>query len=192
MHKRRSLLLPLVIAAVVSVATFSGIGIAAITGHLAVSQGGFDLFMPITAPTKMPSSSVEQAPRVEYVGLTTRSGAEPTAERKPIQYRMGQRVSLAKRSCPNCGVVQSIEPRAQREGQGAYAGPPGGNARATAMVLSGNGGVYSEGPERDTVNYVVRVKMEDGSFRTIYESQRPTFSIGERVRLVNGTVVTVG
>jgi hypothetical protein len=34
--------------------------------------------------------------------------------------------------------------------------------------------------------------MEDGSVRTIYEHQLPKFSIGEKVQLVNGAVVTVG
>ena len=39
---------------------------------------------------------------------------------------------------------------------------------------------------------VVRVRMDDGSYRTIYETLRPGFSAGQRVRVENGTLVARG
>jgi hypothetical protein len=34
--------------------------------------------------------------------------------------------------------------------------------------------------------------MENGTVRTIYESERPSFNIGERIKLVNGAVIRIG
>lgn len=39
-------------------------------------------------------------------------------------------------------------------------------------------------------SYIVRVRMENGTVRTIYENQRPVFSVGERVKFVNGSLVS--
>lgn len=198
---RNRLLYPLVFTAIASVATFSGIGIAAITGHLSVSQGGFELFLP-TAMTEQRFAAVVIPTPVDtsYAGLTRQSGAHPAPETKPFEYRRGQRIKQAKKSCATCGVVESIEPRAQQTGNeaettlnSAMTGlNSGGKILKAALVSAGNGSVYGDKKAQDPNSYVVRVKMEDGSLRTIYEHQRPPFSIGERVKLVNGSVVTIG
>jgi len=46
--------------------------------------------------------------------------------------------------------------------------------------------------ELGTFSFVVIVRMENGTLRTIHENQRPPFTIGERVKLVNGTVIRSG
>jgi hypothetical protein len=46
--------------------------------------------------------------------------------------------------------------------------------------------------ELSSFSFVVIVRMENGTLRTIHENQRPPFSIGERVKLVNGTVIPLG
>lgn len=200
-HRRNRLLYPLIFGAVASVATFSGIGIAAITGHLSISQGGYELFLP-TAMTEQRFAAVAIQTPVEpsYVGLTRQSGSHPAPTTKPFEYRRGQRLNHAQKSCATCGVVQSIEPRTQQTTDHAnvtlnsvtaeFNG--GGKVLKAALSSAGNGGVYADEREPLLDSYVVRVKMEDGSFRTIYEHQRPPFSIGERVKLVNGSVVTIG
>jgi hypothetical protein len=51
-------------------------------------------------------------------------------------------------------------------------------------------GAHSDNSDVAT-SFIVRLRMEDGSLRTIYEHQRPKFSIGEKVKLVNGSLVSM-
>ena len=200
-NSRNRLLFPLILAAISSVATFSGIGIAAITGHLSVSQGGFELFLPTAMAEQRFAAVVIPTPvDTSYKGLTRQSGNHPVPVTKPLEYQRGQRLNQAKKSCATCGVVQSIEPRVQQASNepdaalnGAMSGfNSGGKVLNAALMSAGNGSVYGDKQMQDPGSYVVRVRMEDGSFRTIYEHQRPPFSIGERVKLVNGSVITNG
>ncbi len=202
-NRKNRLLFPLVVCAIVSVATFSGIGVAAITGYLPVTQSGFGQFL-LLSDTSGVSRDVIEVPAPSgpiHVGLTRQSGSDPVKPTKPFQYRPGQRVDHAKRGCQTCGVVQSIEPRESAvrtiPGGASIAGGladallgNGDNANG-AMVVGFSAGEYQAMAPRGGPSYIVRVKMEDGSFRTIYENQRPTFSIGERVRLINGSVISV-
>ena len=101
-----------------------------------------------------------------------------------------------------CGVVHSIEPRAQAAA--AENGALGGGVAAGSLIKSvqnrrsaivaGTGDALVLGNQEpgDLASYIVRVRMEDGSFRTIFEHQRPPFSVGEKVRLINGSIITVG
>jgi hypothetical protein len=196
-ESRNRLLYPLSVAAALSIATFAGIGVAAITGNLSVSRGGFELFLPSAmADGQSPDAQAVASSEPLYTGLTRHKGAPPVPETKPFGYRPGQRFNHAKKSCVSCGVVQSIEPRsgdADSDGFGltnAAATTPALNGKALrpAMVSAGYGPELPSGGE----SYVVRVRMEDGSFRTIYENQRPPFSIGERVKLINGSVESIG
>ena len=203
-NRKNRLLYPLVLGAVVSVATFSGIGVAAITGLLPVTQNGFGPLFPVSDADDSRNLSDPPATAAPvHVGLTRQSGSDPVKPTKPFQYRLGQRVDPAKRVCETCGVVQSIEQRekviqtalggASIAGGLASALLGGGDTRYAAMVAGISAGVYDDAADTGkNASYIVRVKMEDGSFRTIYENQRPPFSIGERVRLINGSVVSVG
>ena len=40
--------------------------------------------------------------------------------------------------------------------------------------------------------YVVKLRMDDGTTRVIQEHAKPRFSVGQRVRLMNGLVLTLG
>ena len=204
MHNSKNrLLFPLVVCAVVSVAAFSGIGVAAIIGYLPVTQNEFGPFLPVgeSSDAVPEADDPTMATGPVHVGLTRQSGTDPVKPTKPFQYRPGQRVDRTARRCQTCGVVQSIEPQ-----EAVVQTVPGGVSIAGGLsgALLGNGdpsgatmvvGVSTADHDlagaRKGASYIVRVKMEDGSFRTIYEHQRPTFSIGERVRLINGSVVSV-
>jgi hypothetical protein len=123
---------------------------------------------------RVPSSLAHQ-------GLT-RSAGETAAPGKPLIFRAGARLPTRKPSCPNCGVVDSIQ--AQKAG---------GNDGKLAAALGTTEKAYrSDGGQTRSFRFVVVVRMENGSLRTIHENQRPPFSIGERVRLVNGTVIRHG
>jgi hypothetical protein len=197
MAQKNHLLYPLIAAAVVSVTTFSCLGIAAITGHLSVGEGSADPFFAFT-PGATGAAQVIAPPSPlgpMHIGLTRQSGTEPNQATRPFGFRPGQRI--APPPCSTCGVIQSIEPRSRTAAgddstANAIAIPmhiaalntsDADPANDTAVAASGNAGIIS---------FVVRVKMTDGTVRTIYESQRPRFSVGERVRLINGSLMSMG
>jgi hypothetical protein len=191
MTQKNRLLYPLVIGAVVSVTTFSCLGIAAITGHLPVGQGAVDPFIRYTADGATPGSVVRVEPVVAtHVGLTRQRDMDPVPASRPLEFRRGQRI--AQSACPTCGVIHSIEAGAAGVAPTAAESDPDGQSPVAARVMRAMHSRDGAGPELGTqeANFVVRVKMEDGTVRTIYEIQRPHFSIGERVRLVNGSIIS--
>jgi hypothetical protein len=183
--QKNHFLYPLIAGAVLSVTTFSCIGVAAITGHLPVSEGAADPFFAFApgnadhAVVIVPASPLGPM----HVGLTRQANED--SPQNPVTFVRGQRIKA--RPCSACGVIQSIEPRAPSSANGDKTSALG---IALYPMGSGSGG---EGPA-DTVmlSFVVMVKMSDGTLRTIYETQRPRFSVGERVRLVNGALVSLG
>jgi outer membrane lipoprotein SlyB len=195
-HKNR-LLTPLVIAAAVSVVAFAGIGVAAITGHLSITQLSPNPFAGFVGMSK-------PAPAVSRPAVKTKPGKAVVREQtaganKPIDFRPGTRVAASKSRCDDCGVVDSIRAREVEKSGVIVADLKNSRSADDAMGASGrsSGVTYAalNGPDRDmriAVNFVVTVRMEDGTVRTIYENQRPPLSIGERVRLVNGAVVPLG
>jgi hypothetical protein len=95
----------------------------------------------------------------------------------------GQRIAASR--CEICGVVHSIEPGAGKAV----------NALVPDLAAALSPAVHSD--QADTGNYdassfVITVKMQDGTTRTIHERQRPKFSVGERVRFINGSMVSQG
>jgi outer membrane lipoprotein SlyB len=103
--------------------------------------------------------------------------------------------------CVRCGVVESVRP-VQREGEangvGAVAGGVlgavvgnqigGGNGRKAMTVLGAVGGGYAghevEKRVRSETWYEARVRMDDGSLRTV--TQRQAAAAGSRVVVENG------
>jgi hypothetical protein len=160
MDQKNRLLTPLVIAAAISVVAFAGIGVAAITGHLSITQlspNPFAGFIGLSKPTPASAAPAVKA-KAKSVARNQAGGAN-----KPINFRPGTRVAA------NSLVAA------------------GRSSGLTYAALNGTG---SE--TRIAVNFVLTLRMEDGTVRTIYENQRPPFSIGERVRLINGSVVPLG
>lgn len=105
--------------------------------------------------------------------------------------------------CANCGAVESVTP-VQRAGQGSGVGVVaggvlgaivgnqvgGGSGRTAATVLGALGGGYAgnqveKNIKKETV-YQVRVRMEDGSVRTLEQATAP--ALGARVT-VDGTTL---
>lgn len=106
--------------------------------------------------------------------------------------------------CSSCGVVESVDAvkqRAQGSGLGAGAGAVvgglvghqigGGTGRQLATVAGAVGGAVLgnqvEGNMKATTTYNVRVRMENGKYRTFHTSS-PSFQAGERVRVVKGVL----
>lgn len=191
-----------------SVATFSGIGIAAITGQLAVSAENGELFTS-SNELEQRKSATRSAPapvvRPTHVGLTRSAMRNSDEATKPMMYRVSQRFSetLAPR-CSRCGVVDSIERHELRMPASAQPEPSGFTLAATragemnsfapSALTGANRSVYADETNKggSATSFIVRLRMEDGSLRTIYEHQQPQFSVGEKVKLVNGSVVSLG
>ena len=196
MDHRNRLLTPLLVAAAISVVAFAGIGVAAITGHLSITQLSPNPFAGLIGVSK--SSPAGSAPALPTPKAKSKALARgrPDGGNKPIDFRPGTRVAASKTKCEDCGVVDSIRAKEIEKGGIIVAGlkdsrsaegSKSASGRSSGLTLNGSG---SE--TRIAVNFVVTLRMEDGTVRTIYENQRPPFSIGERVRLINGSVVPLG
>jgi hypothetical protein len=182
MDQKNRLLALLTIAAAASVFAFCSIGISAITGHLPIAGSSLNHFSAFGGAPALPTSGSDRVRSSFTHKVLTHSARETAAQGKPVIFRAGARLPARKPSCPNCGVVDSI--KAQKAG---------GEDGKLAAALGTTGSAYPSDREKPgSFSFVVVVRMENGSLRTIHENQRPPFSIGERVRLVNGTVIRHG
>jgi outer membrane lipoprotein SlyB len=104
--------------------------------------------------------------------------------------------------CHDCGTVESIREIAQ-EGQGSGLGAiaggvlggllgnqiGNGSGRKVATVAGVVGGAYAghtvEKSTRSSQQFQVTVRLDDGSMRTINETQKPAWRAGDRVRISN-------
>jgi outer membrane lipoprotein SlyB len=110
--------------------------------------------------------------------------------------------------CNNCGNVESIRQittRAQGSGLGAGAGAVlggllgnqvgGGHGRQLATVAGAVGGAVVgnqvEGNMKATHSYEIRVRLDNGKYRTFHQSSAPRWRDGDRVRVVNGGLRSV-
>ncbi|MBI3528032.1 MAG: hypothetical protein HY067_08675 [Betaproteobacteria bacterium] len=188
--QKNTLLTPLVISAAISVIAFSGIGVAAITGNLSITHSSLN---PFSSFTNAPVSGIIQAPAIPSEGHEglTRNRGETLAEGKPVNYQFGARIPARKPVCPDCGVVDSILPGRAQPAKGITRALAAGSEGETILKIAAGSAVEEVGESRKA-GFVVTVHMENGTVRTIYESERPSFDIGERVKLVNGSVIRLG
>lgn len=173
-HSRPKLLYPSMVIAAIAVTVFSLLGIATLTGALPFAHS--------------------QTGDVTAVEGKTGTEADRSAPEK-----------LAS-NCSNCGVVESVravEVKGQGSGIGVVAGGitgallgngiGQGNGRTAATVLGAAGGAYAGNEiEKNTkkhTSYRIRVRMTDDSIRTLYQREAPGVSAGDRVKIVDGTVV---
>lgn len=108
--------------------------------------------------------------------------------------------------CAECGVVENIREttrKAQPSGLGVIAGGilggilgnqvGGGHGRDVATVVGAIGGGFAgnevEKSTRGTQQYQIVVRLDDGSSRVITQDSMPTWRIGDRVRINNGTLL---
>jgi hypothetical protein len=98
MGHRSSWLFPLMVIAAGSVTAFGCIGLAAITGHLALTRGGAN---PLGDYPTAPAASIEQTvtpqpqPTTQPVAVVVVGGSEAT---KPIAFQPAKAVGARKRS----------------------------------------------------------------------------------------------
>lgn len=164
---------PLLVIAAVAVTLFSLLGIAAITGFLPAALSGKSDGNAVESPGAVPAPRMAAAP------------------------------------CPNCGVVDAIrtvELRGDASGVGAVTGGVAGAVIGnqfgqgrgnTALTILGAAGGALAGNEieknmKKRHAYRVTVRMDDGTYRTLSQSQPPSVAIGDKVRIVNGALARAG
>jgi len=169
---------PLILGAAASVMVVSLVGAAAIGGLL-----------PEAHSDKTDSATQSSAPAAYGV----RHGVPGPAARDGV--------------CAACGTVASIraiELKGDATGLGAVAGGVTGAVVGnqmgrgngnTIMTLLGAAGGAMAGNEieknvKKHYRYRVTVRMDDGSFRTVSQAAVPSVTVGERVRVINGAVLT--
>ena len=166
-------------------------GVWIVAGGLAVAGLALAGSLAWQAATGSPASAQAQP---EEVILPSKPVvvAKPAASPKPAAPRM------AAAACPTCGVieaVQAVKRKGEGTGLGAVAGGVAGavlghqvgkgHGRDAMTVIGAVGGGVAgheiEKQARATTVYEVRVRMEDGTVRTLERSTAPP--VGQRVRM---------
>jgi outer membrane lipoprotein SlyB len=143
--------------------------------------------------------SVKPAPAKSPAPQRTTTANKPSAQ----QPAPAERIAEAAPVCNTCGVVEAVTPYQQKgegTGIGAVAGGVlggvignqvgGGNGKKAMTVIGAVGGGMAgheiEKRQRATTMYSVKVRMQDGSLRTVTQATAPT--VGQKVT-VEGTQV---
>ena len=182
--RRPGILYPVMLIAAIVLIVFSVLGIATMMGWMpTVLSGNEPGAYPATAPNTAPA-------------------AKAAAGRPRI-------TSSAPTSCRDCGVVESIN-AVEVKGEGSGAGAIGGaviggilghqvgsgRGRTAATVVGAGAGAYAgneiEKNAKKSTRYQVRVRMNDGSYRTFHENAQPALAIGQKVRVTEQGIVSAG
>lgn len=151
----------------------------------------------VTPPRPIPVP----APGFTSGGIPAADGAPVTITENNIPVVVHQ--SVARPVCVNCGTVENVTP-VERQGKGGGVGAVAGGVlgavvgnqvghgggRTAATLLGALGGGFAGNAVEKHVNketvYQVRIRMEDGSTRTVEQGSQP--SVGTRVTVDNGVM----
>lgn len=176
--------------------TAAGLGIAV------ASAGAAMWLQPAAKPAALPAEAIVAPPAPVAVTpppalVAAESQTPPAPPAKP------QVAKPADAMCTHCGVIESVQAvkkKGQGTGLGAVAGGVvggalgnhvgAGNGRKAMTVLGAVGGGFAgheiEKRARSETVYAVRIRMDDGTLRTLTRAQAP--AIGARVT-VNGSTL---
>lgn len=208
---------PLAAGAAVAVIIASGVGVAAMTGHLPglnAEPSNVAQYSPATA-SPVPAVPVEsaehraardQGAREEAAREDARNQAERDRVRQQQMAAAPQQPLAQATNCATCGVVASVnafqeKPKKSVVGMvgggvvGALVGNQFGHGTTNAITTVGGaaGGAYL-GNEigkkvQTTTHYKVVVRMDGGGTKTVTYAAQPGFSVGSHVRVENGRLV---
>lgn len=175
-----------------------------------------DTAAPLVATTTTPGAPTTQQ---SSVANPSANGTTPANEStRPVhhtpapvhhetaQNNAPQQVAAAAPVCTTCGVIDGYSPvkvQGQNNGIGAVAGGLGGALVGSKIAGRGNhtlggaigavgGGLLGnaiESHERTSTAYDVRVRMADGSIRTVRQATVPT--VGQRVNVEGNTLKAI-
>ncbi len=205
------MLYPVMVIASISVILFSVVGIATMTGHMpnASSQKSEVTVDAQTAQTLQADKDIKEVEPVKQAVVQKPKTSHVVSREHSTAPRTNQAPQHIAMTCASCGVVESVQVR-EVKGQGSGLGVVGGavvggilghqmgNGRGNdlATVAGAVGGGFAgneiEKNVKKNKQYVVRVRMEDGAYRTITQTGDPGVGIGDRVRIENGALVARG
>ncbi len=198
---------PLVAAAAVAVIIFSAVGVGVMTGVIPNSKSSTDTLSrveppAIPAPERNASARAVQKsapPAAPRPAKTHVAANEPIANPAPAQ-------PAAPRICNDCGVIDAINAQ-EHKGAGSGIGAVGGavvggllgnqigsgRGNTAATVVGAVGGAVAgnevEKRVKSTKDYNVSVRMDDGTFRSFTFDAAPAFSVGDKVKVIDGRLV---
>ena len=95
-----------------------------------------------------------------------------------VEKRASTQIMEQAKPCANCGVVDSIT---VNEAKGAKGDRGAANSAYTGHEIEKN--------VNQTVTHQVKVRMDNGTYRVVLQQDQPIFHVGEKVKIVKGTVV---
>lgn len=182
---------PIALIAVALVTFLSILGSAAATGILPLPVALETVLSSVPFGANHHLQENSNAPENQEPGATENSPAT-------ITMNPGEPAREA-RLCRICGVIESVR-TTQIDNDAKI---PGATVRNSVSVVPGNQkplltiigsntharhGV--ENHLKSTTAYIVRVRMTDGTYRTITQADRPQYAIGESVKVVSGALTT--
>jgi outer membrane lipoprotein SlyB len=193
----------MMIIAGVAVILFCATGTAAIMGWIPTSIGGNNNANnglsaqtdQLPTPTPLPVLPARQT--------SVHAPVHTLAHAAPAHHVTEADATPPKVWCANCGVIESIHEtttRAQGSGVGAAGGAVvggllgnqvgGGHGRDVMTLVGAIGGAVAgnqiESQVKATHSYEIRVRLDDGSSRTVYQSTPPSWRDGDHVKIVDG------
>lgn len=151
---------------------------------------------------------MEETVAVPSTATPPKPAQATTAPSKPSQPKSVEAAAAPEPACADCGTISSIEERTEKgkgTGMGAAAGAVLGavagreivkgkrSHRDAAAVAGAIGGGYAghkiEETARSTTYYVVTVRMDDNSTRTVNLESTEGLSVGQKVRVEGGNII---
>jgi len=187
--------------AAVSVIIFSAVGVGVMTGVIPSSlskteeQPVKSEAAPATTQAASPAATPAEKPK-----------AAAPAPRKQQTADRAQEPTRTAMACTNCGSVISVT-LVKHQGEGSGLGAIGGavvggvlghqvgsgRGRDVATVAGAGAGAYAghqiEKNVKTTQDYVVGVRMDDGSTRNFPYQSEPAFRVGDKIQVVEGKLV---
>jgi outer membrane lipoprotein SlyB len=202
---------PLLIAAAIAVILFCLIATAAIMGWIPSRLGGAGSPTLSDADRLALSSKMQQQDDAAAVAATPAPLAAaalpaPASAVAPLPAPVREspvvipapvaQAAPERAWCANCGNIESIREittRAHGSGLGAGAGAVLGGLLATVAGAVGGAvvGNQVEGRMEADHSYEIRVRLDNGKYRTFHQHNAPGWRDGDRVRIVNGGLRSV-
>lgn len=192
---------PMVLIAAAALTIFSLLGSAAITGLIPSAHSEKpDVVQRLTDGTGTAIANSSQTP-------DKAPDKAPVNPEKEI-VKPDHAPSAAKKiACLNCGKIVSIrtvEQKGEASGLGAVAGGVAGgvignqlgkgNGNTLMTVLGVGGGAYAghtiEQKIKTHTAYLIKVRMQNGSYRMITQYSQPQHAVGDEVRLQNSQLIS--
>jgi hypothetical protein len=92
-----------------------------------------------------------------------------------VEKRTSTQIMELTKPCANCGVIDSITVNEAKGDRSAA------NSAYTGHEIEKN--------VNQTVVHLVKVHMDNGTYRVVLQQDQPIFHVGEKVKIINGTVV---